>query len=553
MTTDFFALTLFSSGALRTLLCATLASSAAIVLVLMLRWPCCRILGAAAAYAIWILVPIAAAVALVPPTLRVAPAPLTPAAIGAPVPMFQANPHTSSFLAHADLGPWLSMVWLVGFLAAVAVFVYQQRRFIRSLGRLSVVSRDVLRAQTASGCPALIGAWRPRIVVPIDFEQRYSSSERELILAHERSHRLRGDAQFNLLAAALRCVFWFNPFIHIAASRFRFDQELACDAAVISRFPRSRRSYADAMLKTQLVEFGLPIGCHWQSLPLSQSGHPLKERILMLKKPLPGRARATLGAAIAIGFVASGSYTAWAAQPAVRVDAITASASSPLAGVLPRIRRKHSVEYPQSMVDSGIKGVIGVRAYIDSQGNVTGTSIVFSHPETVRVLEGAAIASIQSWTFDPPISGGRPIASSIVVPVRFRIDGQDDTPMPPLPADAWDGVLVLFESPSAPMDASSRSSPKVAYVDLPAFRPDDLNPGDNAKIIVKIRVDETGVARSAVVDSMQPPELNIDFAASAIASAMEGRYTPSISNGRPVADDLLLAFTVQSNLPAADR
>src|SRR4029077_12446784 len=167
-------------------------------------------------------------------------------------------------------------------------------------------SSDVLRAESTCGCPALVGAIRPRIVLPADFEQRYDGRERELILAHERTHRARGDAQANALAALLRCVFWFNPLVYFAASRFRFDQELACDAAVISRFPEARRSYADAMLKTQLAVLGLPVGCHWQS------SHPLKERIAMLKKPLPGRTRAALGAGIAVALTISGTYSAWA-------------------------------------------------------------------------------------------------------------------------------------------------------------------------------------------------------------------------------------------------
>jgi TonB family protein len=105
-------------------------------------------------------------------------------------------------------------------------------------------------------------------------------------------------------------MYWFNPLFHFAASRFRFDQELACDALVITRFPEARRYYADAMLKTQLADLGLPAGCHWQS------SHPLKERISMLKHPLPGRARRVFGLIAVAAFVAAGSYAAWAAQPA---------------------------------------------------------------------------------------------------------------------------------------------------------------------------------------------------------------------------------------------
>src|SRR3546814_10618324 len=73
--------------------------------------------------------------------------------------------------------------------------------------------------------------------------------------------------------AALRCVYWFNPLLWIAADRFRRDQELACDATVVARHPHARRAYGEAMVKTQLSAMPAPLACHWFG------GHPLKERI----------------------------------------------------------------------------------------------------------------------------------------------------------------------------------------------------------------------------------------------------------------------------------
>jgi hypothetical protein len=150
----------------------------------------------------------------------------------------------------------------------------------------------------------------PRLVLPPDFETRYTEGERELILAHERAHLARGDTFANALAALLRGLFWFHPLVHYAIARFRQDQELACDAAVLRRFPQARRSYAEAMLKTQLAVLGLPVGCHWQS------SHPLKERIAMLKHPIPHPARRALGFGLAAMLALFGGYAAWAAQPA---------------------------------------------------------------------------------------------------------------------------------------------------------------------------------------------------------------------------------------------
>src|SRR5581483_10770674 len=90
--------------------------------------------------------------------------------------------------------PWVAAIWLIGACSAFVLLVRAQRRFVRALGRLLPLDTDVVRAESSSGSPALVGAWRPRIVLPADFETRYDAAERALILAHERTHRARGDA-----------------------------------------------------------------------------------------------------------------------------------------------------------------------------------------------------------------------------------------------------------------------------------------------------------------------------------------------------------------------
>jgi bla regulator protein blaR1 len=291
---------------------ATLACSIAVVLVLSIRKPLRHRFGAQVAYSLWALVPVAIGVSLIPApvsTEMAAPMTGTPALLASqPLPM---APVAAPAI---DVDFWLLCAWLGGFALWVLWLAHQQRRFLAELGRLDRYDDDAWRAQNVTSCPALIGAWRPRIVLPQDFDERYTDIERTLILAHERTHVARADAALNLGVSALRCVFWFNPLIHAAASRFRFDQELACDAAVISRFPEARRPYADAMLKTQLIgnpgyEQGLPVGCHWQS------SHPLKERISMLKSSLPSPRRKRLGIALSAVFVVSLAAAAWAGQP----------------------------------------------------------------------------------------------------------------------------------------------------------------------------------------------------------------------------------------------
>jgi TonB family protein len=299
------------------LLNGAVATSAALLLVLALRLPLRRAFGARIAYAAWALVPLALlAVTLPAPRaatalLRALPvlSTLRPAVVvGAPVPLDGG----AAAAASAPLLDWpllLALAWYLGAALLALRFAAQQRRYLAALGELRPRGDGTFAANVGQS-PAVIGAWRPRIVLPADFDARYPREQAGLVVAHERTHVRRGDVRANLAVAALRCLHWFNPLLHAAAARFRLDQELACDAAVLARHPNARRAYADAMLNTQLAVPGLPVGCHWQS---SQS---LKERIMMLKQPLPGRARRGAGLAVLVVALAAGSYGAWALQPA---------------------------------------------------------------------------------------------------------------------------------------------------------------------------------------------------------------------------------------------
>lgn len=284
---------------------STLATSIAAVLVLLLRRPLRRVVGARGAYALWLLLPIAGiAVTLPARTVTLAMPEAMPVSI-APIQFVAATEVVRPF----DAQPFLIALWGAGAIGLGLVLVSQQRRFRRALGRLRRRGDGIWQAERVDAGPAVIGLWRGRIVLPSDFESRYTDLERDLVLRHERVHLARRDPLANLAAAALRCLYWFNPLLHYAVGRFRFDQELAADATVLAQRPEARRPYADAMLKAQLMFDPPPLGCHWQS------AHPLKERIAMLKQPLPGAARLAAGFAFALLLSAASGYAAWASQP----------------------------------------------------------------------------------------------------------------------------------------------------------------------------------------------------------------------------------------------
>lgn len=330
-----------ASEVLPGLLVATLASSAGILGALLLRRPVRRLFGAVAAYASWLLVPAALVALLLPQAPPIPRLELALQVLGAP-----GAPHLTS---GAHIGPsftWMDgllCTWLLGLVLFALHLTWLQHAYLASLGRL-VGARCVRWAERPAGCPALVGVWRPRIILPPDFRSRYTRLERVLILAHERVHLRRGDAGCNAAVALLRCVFWFNPLVHAAAVLFRMDQELACDAVVLARHRDSRRAYAGAMLKTQLAGAALPAGCHWRS------AEELKERLRMIGTALPGEVRRTWGhACVALAALLVACCT-WSSR--LLVPSATSTRIAPIGVHTPQI----SVKTGSSETNVGVTG-----------------------------------------------------------------------------------------------------------------------------------------------------------------------------------------------------
>jgi BlaR1 peptidase M56 len=194
----------------------------------------------------------------------------------------------------------LALAWLAGGIVLATALVKKQRVFDRE-------------ADKGLAGPAVVGFHFPRIVTPDDFVRRFSHDERKLILTHEQIHIERGDSRINAAVALVRCLCWFNPLVHLGALALSADQELSCDAAVVERRPRTRRIYAEVLIKTQISQDqmsmgALPVGCYWPA-------HPLKERIAALAmKPLP-KGRHVMASFAVVGLALGGGVAAWAAQP----------------------------------------------------------------------------------------------------------------------------------------------------------------------------------------------------------------------------------------------
>ena len=331
------------------LLRANLAASAAILLVFALRPIARRVLGARAVYRLWLIVPVAALACFIPAQ---GPAPRVPDGVSvvssAPEGEMEALSATtrsamnaaSSWIAtvsttatpSADNAALLLAIWYV-----VAIML---------LARAVIRSHQLIADPTLG--PALVGMFRPRLVLPKDFKTRFDEREQTLVLAHEAVHEASAHPLVNGVIEICRCVSWMNPLVHIAAFHARADQEIACDAAVVEQFPSERRAYAEALLKTQIARVYPPLGCAWPG----RSPSLLRRRIEMLGRRLPSRTRTAAGVVVVTALMAGTGYAAWSAQVAQNIPAAAAPIAqnppvAPPTGLLTRLEAGRHTLYVQ--------------------------------------------------------------------------------------------------------------------------------------------------------------------------------------------------------------
>lgn len=267
------------------------------LLVLALRGPVVRWLGAGWAYALWLL-----------PALRIVMPPLPRLAEDlSPLPVvIWVGDAAAPLPASAGSGQWVPILLALWAGGAAAFLLWQAlayrdlaRRIARDASARSAFGDIAVIASGAVDGPLAIGFTHRRIVVPTDFDQRYSPAERALALRHELVHHRRGDLWWNFAALVVLALNWFNPLAFLAFRAFRADQELACDATVAAGAPSQRHDYARALIKSASRP-GLIAAC-----PLHHADQ-LKRRLKMMKTHRRSKAR-TIGGAIVLTALVAGS------------------------------------------------------------------------------------------------------------------------------------------------------------------------------------------------------------------------------------------------------
>lgn len=329
------------ASSLQELLAYMLLLSAQLAVIMALRVPVARYLGATTAYRLWAL-----PLLWLPCMLLELPAPdwswlsallqagsdsqgsvsWVPLALQEfelqvtllPFELLRRNGNGSGLAWSAMLVFWLAVATVLPFLQLLRILRFN--RALRTEAMPGALPQSELQQLPAGlqvcfvqglTSPALFGIIRPQLLLPADFLQRFDARMRTLIIRHELVHYQRRDNLWNLVAMLLRTLFWFNPLLHLAWHCFRLDQELACDERVLrGTHPDEGKQYARTLLESMS---GITQGSQPATITAWGNLRELRERTQMIKhrfthKPHYSAGKYLLALCLLAGGIATTSF-----------------------------------------------------------------------------------------------------------------------------------------------------------------------------------------------------------------------------------------------------
>ncbi|WP_432768127.1 MAG: peptidase M56, BlaR1 [Sphingopyxis sp.] len=225
----------------------------------------------------------------------------------------------------ADALPLFFALWLAGTVAVLVRALAAHRRFqadvlAQGIALESIGGIRLIMTEAVDG-PVAFGLLRRYVAVPRDFFARYAADERALAIDHELAHHRHGDLWANGAALLLLAAQWFNPLAWRAIRAFRFDQEAACDARVLTMAATDQRAVRTARYATAIAKAA--VGARL-SLAAPMAVHDnLQERLTMLTRQDISAQRGLIGR-----LLVGGATLAVLATTATLVPAGIASATA---------------------------------------------------------------------------------------------------------------------------------------------------------------------------------------------------------------------------------
>jgi bla regulator protein BlaR1 len=108
--------------------------------------------------------------------------------------------------------------------------------------------------------PAVLGIFRPVLLLPVGFSRHLGAAQMEAVLAHELAHIRRRDNLLAILHMPVVAAFWFHPLVWWLSAKLLEERERACDEEVL-RMGSEPEAYAEGILRVCQLCVDSPLPC----------------------------------------------------------------------------------------------------------------------------------------------------------------------------------------------------------------------------------------------------------------------------------------------------
>jgi len=380
-----------------------------------------KFIGAAASYKLWTLVPVSLVLSPVLSKFSLSfyrQLHQVPAVKASLYEIATQHKQLTDLLVQNEALSLAGALWFSVAVILLSIFGAQNLNLYRLVNSLKEEKKYKVRLTVKTSefhhSPFVTGLFKPTIVLPKDFETRYSQEQQALILKHEETHFQQGDLLWNLLANLFVIVFWFNPILWLAYRRFRQQQELSCDEkTTISCNEQNRLKYAKAILSSL-----------WSQDKNTESAHvfrpsltthygeksSLKDRLLFLKERKnysKSRVILTLSAITVAILLSFTSYHLVLEQAQSQLTAI----------------KQVPPNYPPHAADKGIEGYVTLSFSVMENGKTQNIKVVESSHDTL--FHDSAIKALKQWRYESP----KQRMDDIMIRLDFALPKQVEAPL----------------------------------------------------------------------------------------------------------------------------
>jgi TonB family protein len=282
----------------------------------------------------------------------------------------------------------------------------------------TIAAGPAIRSSAALVEPALVGVFRPVLLLPEGIAEVLTRAQLDAVVAHELSHWRRRDNLTATVHMLVEAALWFHPLVWWIGARLIEERERACDETVV-RQGHDGRAYAEAILNVCERYVASRLEC-----AAGVSGADLKRRVIEIARNrvmsvVPMKKRVLLGTLALATVLAPVIFGSVSGRSEAQSDRGGQPPPQPVVRIAPT--------YPPSALAAKLEGEVTLQFTIAANGTTKDILVVES---TAPEFEAPAMTALSRWRYLPATIGdGQPVeVPGVVTRIAFTLDGPRSNP-----------------------------------------------------------------------------------------------------------------------------